>query len=66
MFREVGGDGAAFFDPRDPSDIARVIRSLEDDTVWNALSAKAPAQAAKFTWDRSAANLLELARSLVS
>lgn len=64
VFREVGGDGAAFFDPRDPSDIARVIRSLEDDRVWNALSSKAPAQAAKFTWDRSAERLLELALSL--
>ena len=64
VFREVGGDGAAFFDPRDSSDIARVIRSLEDDRVWNALSSKAPAQAAKFTWDRSAERLLELTLSL--
>jgi glycosyltransferase involved in cell wall biosynthesis len=64
VFREVGGEGAAFFDPHDPADIARVIRSLEDDTVWTALSAKAPAQAAKFTWDRSARRLLELALSL--
>lgn len=64
VFREVGGEGAAFFDPRDPSDIARVIRSLEDDAVWTALSERAPAQAAKFTWDRSAERLLELVRSL--
>lgn len=64
VFREVGGDGAAFFDPRDPADIARVIRSLEDDAVWTALSERAPAQAAKYTWDRSAERLLELVRSL--
>lgn len=64
VFREVGGEGAAFFDPRDPADIARVIRSLEDDRVWDALSSQAPAQAAKFTWDRSAERLLELALSL--
>ncbi|MBN9150400.1 MAG: glycosyltransferase family 4 protein [Micrococcales bacterium] len=66
VFHEVAGEGAAYFDPHSPSDIARVVRSLEDDTVWEQLSAAGPAQAAKFTWDRSAEKLLALARSLVS
>jgi glycosyltransferase involved in cell wall biosynthesis len=64
VFREVGGDGAAYFDPRDPHDIARVIRTLEDDAAWRRLSDAGPAQAAKFTWDRSAERLLALALSL--
>ncbi len=64
VFREVAGDGAVYFDPHDPSDIARVIRSLADDDVWDRLSAAAPAQAANFTWDRSAARLLALVESL--
>jgi glycosyltransferase involved in cell wall biosynthesis len=64
VFREVGGDGAAYFDPRDPHDIARVIRTLEDDAAWRRLSDAGPAQAARFTWDRSAERLLALALSL--
>ena len=64
VFHEVAGEGAVYFDPRDPSDIARSIRSLADGGLWERLSAAAPAQAAKFTWDRSAARLLALAQSL--
>lgn len=66
VFHEVAGDGAVYFDPRDPSDIAHAIRFLEDDEKWAKLSAAAPAQAAKFTWDRSAERLLALAQSLVA
>ncbi len=65
VFREVAGDAAVYFDPHSPADIARAVRTLEDDAVWKALSAAAPAQAARFTWDRSAARLLALARTLV-
>ncbi len=64
VFREVAGEGAVYFNPRDPSDIARAIRRLEDDATWKQHSAAAPAQAAKFTWDRSAERLLALAKSL--
>jgi len=64
VFREVAGDGAVYFDPRNPSDIARAIRTLEDDAIWKKCSAAAPVQAAKFTWERSAERLLELAKSL--
>lgn len=64
VFREVAGPGAVFFDPRDPSDIARCIRALEDDETWKGLSAAAPGHAAKYTWDESAARLLALAQSL--
>ncbi len=66
VFREVAGSGAVFFDPHNPADIARKVLSLESDGLWEKLSAKAPAQAANYTWDRSAARLLELARSLAT
>lgn len=65
VFREVAGPGAVFFDPHNPSDIAEKIRSLEVDGLWEQLSASAPGQAANYTWDRSAARILELARSLI-
>lgn len=66
VFREVAGPGAVFFDPRNPSDIAQKVLSLESDGLWEQLSAAAPAHAANYTWDRSAERLLELARSLVA
>lgn len=64
VFREVAGPGAVFFNPHDPSDIAKKIRSLESDGLWERLSLAAPAQAANYTWERSAKRLLELAHSL--
>lgn len=64
VFREVAGPGAVYFDPHDPSHIACTILSLEEGGLWERLSAAAPAQAASYTWDRSAERLLELARSL--
>lgn len=65
VFREVGGEAALYFDPKDPASIARAITQLEDDALWRQLSARAPAQAALFTWDESARRLLELCTSLV-
>lgn len=65
VFREVGGDAAVYFDPRDPADIARSILTLEDDEVWRRLSALAPGQAALFTWDESARRLLALCHTLM-
>ncbi|MEO7148056.1 MAG: glycosyltransferase, partial [Terrimesophilobacter sp.] len=66
VFREVGGDAAVYFDPRDPGDIAQAILSLEKDRLWEELSERAPAQAAKFTWEESARRLLDLALSLAT
>ena len=64
VFREVGGDAAVYFDPRDPKDIANAILSLDMDGLWEQLSERAPGQAAKFTWEESARRLLEVALSL--
>lgn len=64
VFREVAGDGALYFDPRSPEDVASKVLELEDDATWNRLSKAAPSQAAKFTWEKSAKRLLELVLSL--
>ncbi|MBB5631960.1 glycosyltransferase involved in cell wall biosynthesis [Cryobacterium mesophilum] len=64
VFREVAGPGAVYFDPHDPSDIARAVLSLDDDEVWQRLSSAGPGHAANYTWDRSAARLLALVESL--
>jgi Glycosyltransferase len=64
VFREVGGNASVYFDPHDPADVARAITSLESPGEWERLSALAPAQAAKFTWETSAKRLLALALSL--
>ncbi len=53
---EVVGDAGLLFDPTDAGDIAeKVTRMLNDDALYAELAAKAPHQAAKFTWDRAAA-----------
>ena len=51
---ETCGDAAVYADPSDPDEIARqVLRAIEDD----ALGAKGPRRAARFTWERTAAEV---------
>lgn len=58
---EVGGDAAAYFDPRDPEAMAAAIRGLlEDETARARLSGIGRARAAEFDWTRTAADTLAL------
>ena len=51
---ETCGDAALYADPGDPDDIARqVLKAIEDD----ALGAKGRRRAARFTWERTAAEV---------
>lgn len=53
---EVLGDSALLVDPRDPEALAdAVARVLDDTTLTAALRASGLARAARFTWDRAAA-----------
>ena len=50
--REVAGDAAVLFDPRDPADIARAILRAIDEV--DALAPRGAEWAAHFTWEASA------------
>jgi glycosyltransferase involved in cell wall biosynthesis len=56
VLREVGGDAAVYFDPRDPQDAARAIR----EALYNErLSAAGPPRAADFSWENAARKTFE-------
>lgn len=57
IFREVAGQGALFFDPLSPESIADSIAAVGDATLHGTLSEHALRNAARFSWDRSAAEL---------
>jgi glycosyltransferase involved in cell wall biosynthesis len=58
---EVCGDAAFYAGAHDPEEWARTIEALsEQPALWEARSAQGVAQAQKFTWRKSAANLLDI------
>jgi len=61
VLREVAGQGARFFDPVNPEAIADAIAGVATDRVAHAeLADLARANAARFSWDRAAAELEQL------
>lgn len=59
---EVAGDGGLYFQPRQPEQLARHIATLlDDDATRAAWGERALANAARFSWDRTAAGVLEQA-----
>lgn len=60
IFREIGGDAALYFPPKDRAAIAAAVRALEEPSAWAARSRASFHQAASFDWDTSAAQLLEV------
>ncbi|WP_144628631.1 glycosyltransferase family 4 protein [Arthrobacter woluwensis] len=65
IFREVGGDAAHYVPAEDPAAFASAVRSLEDDGAWQAASRASLEQASRFSWDRSAQELLSAAEEVV-
>lgn len=59
IFREIGGDAASYFDSAKSQDLANCVRQLETDEIWQLASKRAKAQAAKFSWAKSAEALLK-------
>lgn len=59
IFREIGEDAAVFFDPHDPASFAYAVRSIENEDEWMRRSELAKRRADDFSWDRSAAVLLD-------
>jgi len=58
IFREIGADAAAYFDPDSPEALASTIRYLQAPAVWEEHSRRSLARASQFTWGASAAHLL--------
>ena len=58
IFREIGGAAALYAPATDARAVASAIRTLEDPAEWLARSSASRAQAATFSWDRSADALL--------
>jgi glycosyltransferase involved in cell wall biosynthesis/O-antigen/teichoic acid export membrane protein len=61
VLREVSGEGALFFDPRDPDMLLASMRKLMSDSALRArLSRAASANARLYSWDHAAAEILRL------
>jgi glycosyltransferase involved in cell wall biosynthesis len=56
IFREIGGDAAAYFDPASPAAVAAAVRDLE--ARWAPAAEASVAQAARFSWAASAERVL--------
>ncbi|BET69684.1 glycosyltransferase family 1 protein [Opitutales bacterium ASA1] len=62
---EVGGEAAEYFDPSDPTDLARALhRALAEPERAHVLRDLGARRAAGFTWERCAAETLALYRTL--
>lgn len=66
IFTEVAGPEALFFPPDDPVALAKQIETLDDPSVRQRIVDTGRANAGRFSWDRSASVLLDLARSLAT
>jgi glycosyltransferase involved in cell wall biosynthesis len=64
IFREVGGDAAHYVPADSPTAFAAAVRALDDGGAWAASSTASVAQAATFSWEASARELLEIAGEL--
>jgi glycosyltransferase involved in cell wall biosynthesis len=64
IFTEVAGPDALFFPPEDPAALARQVLTLTDEAVRRRIVDSGRRNAARFSWDRSATVLLDLARRL--
>jgi glycosyltransferase involved in cell wall biosynthesis len=60
VFREVGGDAAAYVDPDDVHGFVEAVKDLDDPEVWQRRSAAARARAQHYSWEASARVLLAL------
>lgn len=63
IFREIGG-GAALHVVNEPEGFAQAIRQLEDPSEWKARSVAGMRQAATFSWQKSAEELVNILEEL--
>jgi glycosyltransferase involved in cell wall biosynthesis len=60
IFREIGGDAAAYFPVGDDAALATAVAELERPAAWAKRSRASYAQAGRFDWSTSAAELLQV------
>ncbi|WP_026549276.1 glycosyltransferase family 1 protein [Arthrobacter sp. Br18] len=65
IFREVGGSAALFVDPDDPAAFTAAVLTLDSTDRWTRAAAEGLAQAATYSWERSARQLLDAAEEAV-
>jgi len=64
---EAGGDAVRYFDPTDVDDMTRVIAAVWDDAgLRQGMQAAGLAQAARFSWDRTAAETMAVYQQAMS
>jgi alpha-1,3-rhamnosyl/mannosyltransferase len=67
VFHELAGPAAVYFDPRQPERLAAVLeRLLGDDSSRAALAVQGRARAARFSWERTAAEMLAIYAEVAS
>lgn len=66
IFREVGGDAAAYVDPASPAEFAAAVQKLRDDAHWQQVSRRSVARAREFSWDESARQLVDVAHDIMA
>lgn len=66
IFREVGGDAAAYVDPASPAEFAAAVQKLRDDAHWQQVSRRSVARAREFSWDESAQQLVDVAHDIMA
>jgi glycosyltransferase involved in cell wall biosynthesis len=60
IFHEIGGDAALYASPSQPQEFADAILSLSDEKTWKEVSDRSITQAARFSWKKSASELLDV------
>ena len=60
IFHEIGGDAALFASASHPQEFAEAILSLTNDQMWKNVSKQSIMQAARFSWKKSASELLDV------
>ncbi|MET3204819.1 MULTISPECIES: glycosyltransferase family 1 protein [unclassified Arthrobacter] len=66
IFREVGGDAAAYVDPASPAEFAAAVQKLRDDAHWQQVSRRSVARAREFSWDESAQQLVDVVHDIMA
>jgi glycosyltransferase involved in cell wall biosynthesis len=65
IFHEVAGKGALFFDPDSPEEFAQRVRELESRTAREKQIEAGRRQAAKFSWEKSAREIVRISNDLM-